>query len=980
MKKVFTLLTLLLGMVIGVQADVIGYTEAINGTKLDGRVLTGMENVTISSPIWGSAITDQGSKNVYIDNTSYTNTKSWRKSVSSYDNQYVGYQLTIASGYKLNISKVAARIAVADDIYTWYVEILNASGIQVWKSGEKTTKKASAGTVDADVSETAAVQGLTGTITVNLYVKQGGSTKYFSINYLQLTATTEVDDRATYTMTTSLTPDGAGIITPADGTEITEGENAVFSATPNTGYKFIKWTIDGVDYTENPYTIENVTAAHTAVATFEALPKITFAKDESDADILGTLPGVDYAEAGTSYTLPRAYFLTKEGYTLTGWNDGSTTYAVGDNATIEGDVIFTAVFTANTDNLGDAATAVTWPFATDNGAPTMKLEGNTGYYVWPATVNSSSVDVAMFIDTRNDAGIESKRGKVDMQSNRAQVNGGTVFTIPAVKGMTVTVTATNITKASVSSMKFNGADADEYNSTAKTLTYTYTGSASTLTLIDQGDDLYPSAISVAYPVKPTRAEVALTFTTEGGATEINKGETLATSLDIDATDLEKYNTVYSSSNTAVAIVSTEGVITAVKAGTVTITATVTAEDDAEYDGNTATVNITVVDPSIVYISKKWDFTAWSAETVDNLKTDAAASSSEGWSDIEKATDTAPSATSKDNCFWYVGGEAEPTANGTAIAELKGLEFNTSYGKARSLAIAVNYPEALSTYEGPSYLWLGGKGNTCFTIKNVKVGSDLTMKVESHKTTDARGVQLFVGNQQVGEDFTPKTAEVKTWNISSAQVGNTETVDIVVKNTNGCHIYYIDAEVLGESIAIGATGWATTVTNNALDFSASDVKAYTAKLSGTTVTLEEATEVPAGTALVVKGTEGSHSVPVIASAAAVDNDLKGSATEATVMDGANTYYGLTVKGDNKAQFAPITAGGTIAAGKAYLMVAGGEAKTLSVVFADDTVTLIDATRLNKNEANSNAIFNLAGQHVAQPTKGIYVVGGKKVVVK
>ena len=224
---------------------VVGYTEAINGTTLDARVLTGADNITISEPFCGSNIDSQGSKTVYIDNTTYTNTQSWRKTKKdTYEGQNVGYTLTVAAGYKMNISHVSARIAVADDTYKWYVEILNGAGTQVWKSGEKTTTKASSGVCDADVTEKADIQGLTGNVTVNLYVQQNGSQKYFSINYLQLTVETEVDNRPTYAMTVSQNIAEAGEVTPADGSTVTQGESVAFTATPNVDYKFVKWTID----------------------------------------------------------------------------------------------------------------------------------------------------------------------------------------------------------------------------------------------------------------------------------------------------------------------------------------------------------------------------------------------------------------------------------------------------------------------------------------------------------------------------------------------------------------------------------------------------------------------------------------------------------------------------------------------------------------------------------------------------------------
>ena len=53
--------------------------------------------------------------------------------------------------------------------------------------------------------------------------------------------------------------------------------------------------------------------------------------------------------------------------------------------------------------------------------------------------------------------------------------------------------------------------------------------------------------------------------------------------------------------------------------------------------------------------RRWDFTHWSAQTIANLAADAAASSTVGWSDIEKKADAgegkvAPEATAG-KCYW-----------------------------------------------------------------------------------------------------------------------------------------------------------------------------------------------------------------------------------------------------------------------------------------------------------------------------------------
>ena len=187
---------------------------------------------------------------------------------------------------------------------------------------------------------------------------------------------------------------------------------------------------------------------------------------------------------------------------------------------------------------------------------------------------------------------------------------------------------------------------------------------------------------------------------------------------------------------------------------------------------------------------KWDFTNWSAVTVNNLKADAAASKETGWSDVESLTKDDTTEASKDNCFWAITTPSEfgeLSANGTLIEELKGLVFGVNVNN-RGLAIAVNYPKALSEYHGGAYLWLGGAEKKFFTIPAVKGGSTIKMGVESHKTTDARGVQLYIGGTALGAAFKPTIYEENTWTVPEGQA-----VDIIVDNTNGCHIYYIEIE-------------------------------------------------------------------------------------------------------------------------------------------------------------------------------------------
>ncbi len=211
-------------------------------------------------------------------------------------------------------------------------------------------------------------------------------------------------------------------------------------------------------------------------------------------------------------------------------------------------------------------------------------------------------------------------------------------------------------------------------------------------------------------------------------------------------------------------------------------------------------------------AQRWDFTSWSAATVANLK--AVNSSNTEWSDIEKAADTAPTDISKENCFWQVVASGADgitlSANGEPIKETEGLIFtNTS---TRSLAIAVNYPTtSLGTYNGPSYLWLGSTNQNYIVIPNVKPGTEITIGLESHKPSDARGIDLFIGRGNSGTKLLapdgstnpyPTTYVEQTWLVPDDAVDTPNedgTFDITIRNTKGCHLYFIQ---VGDDISDG----------------------------------------------------------------------------------------------------------------------------------------------------------------------------------
>ena len=187
-----------------------------------------------------------------------------------------------------------------------------------------------------------------------------------------------------------------------------------------------------------------------------------------------------------------------------------------------------------------------------------------------------------------------------------------------------------------------------------------------------------------------------------------------------------------------------------------------------------------------------------------------------------------------------------------------------------------------------------------------------------------------------------------------------------------------------SVAISDAGWATLYTDRALDFSGVEgLTAYTAICSDSKVTLTKVDDVPANTGVVLKGAEGSYSIPVITSSTTDKGDLLGSATDATPwnsISGSTLYMLKMVYNEEKkkdlAQFVPVTSG-SIPAGKAYLAVAGNGIRSLNVELSDEVTGIADIERAGTKQ---EGIYNLRGQRVSQPTKGLYIMGDRKVIIK
>ena len=227
----------------------------------------------------------------------------------------------------------------------------------------------------------------------------------------------------------------------------------------------------------------------------------------------------------------------------------------------------------------------------------------------------------------------------------------------------------------------------------------------------------------------------------------------------------------------------------------------------------------------------------------------------------------------------------------------------------------------------------------------------TWATDAYLTVDEK--VYTVDLKKISDDW---NGEVKLHCIKGGNYSNVTVTDMLLYRTP-------------KSATIGSAGYATFSADKAVKIQG--VTAYAAKLNGNTVTLTPVTEVPANTAVILEGAADTYNFTVLDAAAAIDNnDLLVSDGNAS---GSNIY--VLADGANGVGFYKLASSDKVPAGKGYLTIGSGAAPEF-LGFGGD------ATGINEVKAveAKGEFFNLAGQRVAKPAKGLYIANGKKVIIK
>ena len=269
------------------------------------------------------------------------------------------------------------------------------------------------------------------------------------------------------------------------------------------------------------------------------------------------------------------------------------------------------------------------------------------------------------------------------------------------------------------------------------------------------------------------------------------------------------------------------------------------------------------------------------------------------------------------------------------------------------------------YTGSGFLYAASSGNNYLRTESTP-DDDNNAKAEI-TFTDGNAKILFKGTNE------------HNWlkhNSSSSLFSCYESTDV---NQDIVQIY----KEVNRTIAVSDAGLATFACDVALDFTSVDgIEAYIAKEESGAIKLHKVNKVPAETGVLLRSVAGgakAADVPVATTTDDVTGNLfvRGTGGAVTSSEGGKYNY---VLGKHNGEVGFYKAGNmVVATDKAYLQTTIASAR-IAFDFDDNETTGLSEELRMKNEESAAAWYDLQGREVAQPTKGLYIVNGKKVIIK
>lgn len=257
---------------------------------------------------------------------------------------------------------------------------------------------------------------------------------------------------------------------------------------------------------------------------------------------------------------------------------------------------------------------------------------------------------------------------------------------------------------------------------------------------------------------------------------------------------------------------------------------------------------------------------------------------------------------------------------------------------------------------------------------------LVFLLSSGKTVDDMATATTISDLNV-ETYSGSFSQDFEFNVETA--GNYYIAIHIDNNPSEGYYYYtrgISVEFVPEgepeyvTITMPTEGYATFSSSKNLDFAkVSGLKAYIAEEKESQLIFTETSAIPAGTGVLLIGDAGEYSVNIATEAPeAIDNNLFVGVSMATVVP-EGTY--LLMNGLNGIGFYPTSEAKEIAEWKAYIPASASNLEFIPISFQTSAVEL-NSVELQEN----GVIYDLNGNKVTKPSKGLYIINHHVVLIK
>ena len=237
---------------------------------------------------------------------------------------------------------------------------------------------------------------------------------------------------------------------------------------------------------------------------------------------------------------------------------------------------------------------------------------------------------------------------------------------------------------------------------------------------------------------------------------------------------------------------------------------------------------------------------------------------------------------------------------------------------------------------------------------------------------------------------------QTYSVSASYSGGYITLDYINSNNYGFTMPAGDVNIYASfervaatpQVTIGSTGYATWTPSYAIDYSQAPngIEAYRAEScsDGVVVLKQIIGQAAAYTPVLLKATNaGTYTFTEdVNGGYYVGTNLLKAGTGSTVGPSEN-FYILTLKNGVIVFAQAKSQGAEVAADKAYLDLtgaSGARSRTVRLSFGDSGNGTTAINGIEDNAEIETVIYDLRGQRVDKPTKGLYIINGKKMMIK